>query len=388
MNILLFDTKERSRLFPLTQTRAVADLRCGILTLQEWWQKLLKQQVYLLTEPYLQPLYEQVPPGDLLLIDASVIPSDQLVEQLKQLNEGEGIADKTGFIAGRSSYIDELSFGQSFQDQLAITQVEPCLRLHSPADLAVLNKSFIEQQFPLITKGRMSVPVPDSVQVTRSVNIFIEEGAQLDYCILNATAGPIYIGKNSVVMEGSVIRGPLALCEGAVVKMGSKIYGATTLGPFSVGGGEIKNSVLMGYSNKAHDGYLGDSVVGEWCNLGAGTSNSNVKNNASLVKLWDYYSASYIDATLKCGVIMGDYSRTAINTSINTGTVVGVCCNVVSEKMPPKLVPDFTWDVLTGEKYDLDKAGRDIKNWMRMKNTDFNHEKQDVLKHIFDNAIN
>src|SRR5215467_11739207 len=214
----------------------------------------------------------------------------------------------------------------------------------------------------MVTENRTSQPIPESVQFLNKTAIFIEPGAVLNHCILNASTGPIYIGKNSTIMEGAVIRGPFALCEGAVVKMGAKIYGATTIGPYSVVGGEIKNSVIQGYSNKAHDGYLGDSVIGEWCNLGAGTSNSNVKNNAGEVTVWNPATKGYIVAGNKCGLFMGDYSRSAINTSFNTGTVVGVSCNVFADGLSPKHIPSFSWGV-KGERYEFDKAIRDIANW-------------------------
>lgn len=251
-------------------------------------------------------------------------------------------------------------------------------------DILKLNDSELRKDFEAITAGRKSKPVPRSVRVTSSKNIFIEEGAKLQHCILNASAGPIYIGKNAEIMEGALIRGPFALCEGSVVKMGAKIYGATTIGPHSVVGGEIKNSVIFGYSNKAHDGYLGDSVIGEWCNLGAGTSNSNLKNTAKEVKMWDDSSQSYINAGLKCGLFMGDYSRTAINTSLNTGTVVGVCVHVFGAGgLVSKYFPDFTWGC-KGEKYQFVKAIRDIENWKRLKGHRLIEKEKQILKHIFD----
>jgi UDP-N-acetylglucosamine diphosphorylase/glucosamine-1-phosphate N-acetyltransferase len=233
-----------------------------------------------------------------------------------------------------------------------------------------------------LTRGRQSAPIPPSVQVISPQSIFIEEGASISHSILNASTGPIYIGRNSNIMEGCLIRGPFALCESAVVKMGTKIYGATTIGPCSTAGGEIKNSVLFGYSNKGHDGYLGDSVIGEWCNLGAGTSNSNLKNNAGEVKVWN--AGQFISAGLKCGLLMGDYSRAAINTSFNTGTVVGVCCNVYGEGLMPKYIPDFSWGVHNkGPKYAFEKALRDIENWKKLKNQSLTDAEILTLKHIF-----
>jgi len=212
-------------------------------------------------------------------------------------------------------------------------------------------------------------------------DVFLEEGATVKHCILNALNGPIYLGKNSEVMEGSMIRGPFALGEGSVVKMGAKIYGATTLGPWCMGGGEIKNSVMFGFSNKAHDGYLGDSVIGEWCNLGAGTSNSNLKNNAGKVRLWT--PNGKLEAGIKCGVLMGDYSRTAINTSINTGTVIGACCNVFGNGLTPEHVPNFSWGSDGIERYDLERAKNDVDAWKKLKGHEINEQEIKMLDYIF-----
>ena len=265
-----------------------------------------------------------------------------------------------------------------------------------PWDIFLYNSEALTEDFLLITAGRRSEPIPASVQAIQPHSIFIEEGARLQHCILNASTGPIYIGRDSEIMEGASIRGPFALCEGAVVKMGARIYGATTIGPYSVAGGEVKNSVLFGYSNKAHDGYLGDSVIGEWCNLGAGTSNSNIKNTASSVKVWHPASETFMDAGLKCGLLMGDYSRCAINSSFNTGTVVGVCCNVVGGGLPPKYIPDFTWGTPPGAssergnpervKYAWNKAIRDIGNWKKLKNRSLSDSEILILRPIFERS--
>jgi UDP-N-acetylglucosamine diphosphorylase/glucosamine-1-phosphate N-acetyltransferase len=261
-----------------------------------------------------------------------------------------------------------------------------------PWQIFQFNDQAIRDDFDLLTRGRQSAPIPPSVQTISPESIFIEEGATLSHSILNAAAGPIYIGRNATIMEGSLIRGPFALCEGAVVKMGTRIYGATTIGPYSTAGGEIKNSVLFGYSNKGHDGYLGDSVIGQWCNLGAGTSNSNLKNNAGEVKVWSPVITSsqptgtagqFISAGLKCGLLMGDYSRAAINTSFNTGTVVGVCCNVFGVGLMPKYIPDFSWGVEYGPKYVFGKALQDIANWKKLKNQSLTDAEIQTLKHIF-----
>jgi len=246
------------------------------------------------------------------------------------------------------------------------------------------NGEALAEDFTLLTTGRTSQPIPSSVQTIGPENIFIEEGARLQHCLLNASTGPIYIGRGAEIMEGTLIRGPFACCEGATVKMGTKIYGATTLGPYCTAGGEIKNAVFFGYSNKGHDGYLGDAVIGEWCNLGAGTSASNLKNNAGDIKVYHPASGGYLNAGAKCGLLMGDYSRTAINTSFHTGTVAGVCCNIFGEGPPPKYIPDFSWGQDGRIRYDWDKVLRDTGNWKKLKNRALTGEEMLTLKHIFE----
>jgi UDP-N-acetylglucosamine diphosphorylase/glucosamine-1-phosphate N-acetyltransferase len=261
-------------------------------------------------------------------------------------------------------------------------------QIRYPWDIIRLNGKAITEDFALLTKGRISRPIPATVQTLSPENIFIEEDASLDYCILNASAGPIYIGKGATIMEGTVVRGPFALCQGAVVKMGSKIYGATTIGPYCMVGGEIKNSVLFGYSNKAHEGYLGDAVIGEWCNLGAGTSNSNVKNSGEDVKIWNPARKEFIKAGPKCGLLMGDYSRCSINTSFNTGTVVGACCLIAGEGLTPKYIPSFSWGRPGpgASRYEWEKALRDIGNWKRFKDRSLSPAEIQVLRAIFEGS--
>lgn len=259
-------------------------------------------------------------------------------------------------------------------------------KIKYPWHIFQLNGEEIRKDFNLLTRNRSSQPISSTNRLIAPENIFIEEGAILEYAMLNAAEGPIYIGKKAQVMEGAMIRGPFALGEGALVKMGARIYGATTIGPYSVVGGEIKNAVMFGYSNKAHDGYLGDSVIGEWCNWGAGSSNSNLKNNAGMVKVWDPYEKKFAEAGFKCGVMMGDYSRCAINTAFNTGTVVGVCCNVFGEGLTPKYIPDFSWGYTTLSKYAFENALKDISNWKKLKNQALSDAEIQTLKLIFEQS--
>lgn len=385
MNIILFDTNERCNLFPLTLTRAVADIRMGILTIRERWKKITVVNVYILTETYLQPLYEEVPPGEYIFLDARIIPLPGIIRKIGSLNIGDSIADNKGFIAARCT-IDALPVIENLSTIFKnVTSIEPVKRLEYPAQMFQWNDEMLQFDFDLTTKRRISATTNESVHLVKSSKIFIEEGAEINFSILNASTGTIYIGKNTVIMENCSIRGPFCLGEGAVMKMGTKMYGATTVGPYCTVGGEIKNSILTGYSNKAHDGYLGDSVIGEWCNFGAGTSNSNLKNNAGEVKIWNYQLKDYLPVGNKCGVIMGDYSRTAINASINTGTVIGVNCNVFGEGLTPKFIPDFSWGFGAGSKYDYNKAINDIINWKKTKNKTLSEPETNILKHIFDN---
>ena len=348
--VVLTEAQIRNDLYPLSLTRLVADLRIGILTIREKWELLLNSKVEVSEE-------ENTVAETAVVFPANMLPSKKFISSFQ--------------INGNSTDITTGSGDVKF--------------IQYPWDIFTVNDWALREDYAMVTHKRVSQSIPESVQSINSRQIFIEEGATLTHCVLNASAGPIYIGKNAEVMEGALIRGPFALCEGAVVKMGAKIYGATTIGPYSIAGGEIKNSVIIGYSNKAHDGYLGDSVIGEWCNLGAGTSNSNIKNNATEVKVWHHASNNYKIIGLKCGLIMGDYSRSAINTSFNTGSVVGVCANVFSQGLTPKFTPNFTWGT-EGCSYKFDKAIEDIGNWKKLKNKSITADEVEMLRHIFENS--
>lgn len=388
MNIILFDTEARRSLFPLTLTRAVADIRMGILTIKERWEKITGATVFVLSDDYLQSLYETIPANDYVFVDARIIPSPEVMQKIINLPEAESISDENGLIAGKAT-INSLPSIEDVQSLFKnVSSISVVKRLLFPHQLFLWNEEMIKSDYKLLTKGRISDDHNDSVHVTKASQIFIEDGAQIDFSNLNASSGPIYVGKNTTIMEGCFIRGPFALCEGAILKMGSKIYGATTIGPYCTAGGEIKNSIMTGYSNKAHDGYLGDSVIGEWCNLGAGTSNSNLKNTAEEIKMWNYYENNFVPSGNKCGVIMGDHSRTAINTSINTGTVIGICCNVFGEGLTPKVIHNFSWGANGQKRYEFDKAVKEISDWKKMKNKTISEPETKILKHIFENYNN
>ncbi|MEJ7588869.1 MAG: putative sugar nucleotidyl transferase [Ferruginibacter sp.] len=355
MNIILDDSITKDSLYPFTATRHTADIRIGILTIREKWDLFPQCKVFTSPAELFGDLKVTEPPQT-LVVDAGLIPTKEWLYELRS------------------------SVGRQIPPDTAIRNSDNTNRLHYPWDIFEFNDWALRQDFTMITSGRNSQPVSPTNKIISKENIFIEEGAVIEHSIVNATDGPVYIGKNARVLEGCMIRGPFALCEGAVLKMGSKIYGATTIGPYCVAGGEIKNSVIFGYSNKAHDGYLGDSVIGEWCNLGAGTTNSNVKNTAGIVKVWSKSANDFLPVGLKCGLLMGDYSRAAINTSFNTGSIVGVCCNIFGTYFPPKFTGDFTWGT---EKYELEKVMQDISNWKSLKGKTVSEAEKDNLKQLY-----
>ncbi|MDQ3291858.1 MAG: glucose-1-phosphate thymidylyltransferase, partial [Bacteroidota bacterium] len=358
-------------LFPFTLTRQVQDIRIGILTIREKWERYLALDSFDRFEEDYKDLDrsilidESIGDDIIYLVHGNALPTQDLINRVKELKPGEFISLFANESVVYCISKNEVEDHNKIKVKTPVTVEEDLKEIKYPWDIFKMNAWAIQQDFGLITASRSSSQLSPTNQTINPSQIFIEEGAQVECSILNATEGPIYIGKNAVVMEGSMLRGPLAICEGAVVKMGSKIYGATTIGPYCVAGGEIKNAVFFGYSNKAHDGYIGDAVIGEWCNLGAGTSCSNVKNTASNVLV--YTPNGPQDVGLKCGVIMGDYSRTAINTAINTGTVIGACANVFGSGLTSKYIPSFSWGGDGIQRYEFDKALQDIDNWKAFK---------------------
>ena len=389
MNKILFTEEycQPENLYPFTLTRQIQDIRVGILTIREKWEKAMGLPSFDRYEDDYKDLdrsltVSKAAQGGLCyMIHANVLPTPSLVKAVKELKSGEFIStnEDSGIVFCFTS--KEIGDKHKIRVTKPVAFNEEIKTLRFPWDIIQLNDWAIRQDFLLLRGKRKSQAIPGSNQLVSRSNIFIEKGAKLQHCILNASNGPIYIGKNAEVMEGSLIRGPFAMGEGACVKMGAKIYGATTLGPYSIGGGEIKNSVLFGHSNKAHDGYLGDSVIGEWCNLGAGTTNSNLKNNASEVSIWT--TKGLVKAGLKCGVLMGDYTRTAINTSINTGTVIGVSCNVFGMGLTPKYIPSFSWGSDGVSRYAFEKALQDIEGWKKLKSQTITDNEKSILKYIF-----
>jgi UDP-N-acetylglucosamine diphosphorylase/glucosamine-1-phosphate N-acetyltransferase len=379
-------------LFPFTLTRRMQDIRIGILTIREKWEKLLDLPSFDKWEGDYKEgnrsitIDAGIRDGNYLMIHANILPTGLLVDAVKALKPGELlIHEEAGAVALHFTAEDVIGL-HKIKVSKTISFDSPLHSLMYPWDIFQQNDKALKLDFELLTRGRSSVEISHSNQVSGIENIFLEPGATMEHCIINATTGPVYVGRNATIMEGSCIRGPFALGDNSVVKMGTKIYGATTIGPHCVAGGEIKNSVLMGYSNKAHDGYLGDAVIGEWCNLGAGTSASNVKNNAGPVLV--YHPASEGKkglAGMKCGLLMGDYSRAAINTSFNTGTVVGVSSSVFGNGLLPKYIPNFSWGAEGIYKYDFFKSIRDIRNWKKLKEEELTPREENILKYIYDN---
>ena len=383
MNYILFDGQVRNALLPFTFTRPVADIRIGILTIREKWEKYLGSTTTTLTEEYLSEKFPMVEMEENIMINASFVPNAVLAEMVGGLKSNQAIfkgEDVIAFYTGENQ--EEVNF-----DTYEIIEFEgDCIRIQHTWDIFSKNDAAIREDFELLTHGRKSQSIPKSVNTITKENIFIEEGAKLEFVTLNASTGPIYIGKNAEIMEGSVIRGPFALCEGAGVKLGAKVYGATTVGPYSKIGGEVNNSVLFGYSNKGHDGFLGNSVLGEWCNIGADSNNSNLKNNYEEVKLWDYETESFEKTGLQfCGLMMGDHSKCGINTMFNTGTVVGVSANIFGAGFPRNFVPSFSWGGAAGfTVYMTRKAFETARLVMSRRGVDFDEKEAAILQHVFD----
>lgn len=383
MNYILYDGSTRNNLLPLTYTKPVAELRIGILTIREKWEKWLTTTTTTITEAYLEEKYPMVEMAENIMINASFLPTDKLVDAIKNLSENQVLIQDEEIIAffSRESQ-DEIDF-DSYE---TISFTEKVIQLKHCWDLFTFNGEALEQDFKLITADRTSAAIPDSVHCINKENIFVEEGAEIFISVLNASEGPIYIGKNTVIMEGSMIRGPFAMAEHSVVKMGTKVYGATTLGPKSKIGGEVNNAILSGYCSKGHEGYLGNAVIGEWCNIGADTNNSNLKNNYAEVKMWEYDKERFVKTGLQfCGLIMGDHSKCGINTMFNTGTVVGVSANIYGSNFPRNFIPSFSWGGAAGFKtYTLDKAKETAHLVLARKNEDFTEKDQKILDHVFE----
>lgn len=381
MNYILFDYN-REQLLPLTFTRPVCELRIGILTIREKWCAFLNADPSTVTEDYLSEKFPCVESGDNILINGGICPSTELVDAISNLQEGERLVKEGKLVALRTSTLNDVDLrsveGTEFSDEL--------LSVEHPWYIFSKNGEAIKQDFDLLTKGRNSQKLSDSNTVIGDGDVFLEEGAKAEACIFNTSSGPIYLGKNSEVMEGSVIRGPFALCESSTIKLSAKIYGPTTVGPHSKVGGEVNNSVIIGYSNKGHDGFLGNSVLGEWCNLGADTNNSNLKNNYDQVRVWSYSEGRFAKTGLQfCGLIMGDHSKSGINTMFNTGTVVGVSTNVFGSGFPRTFIPSFQWGGASGfTEYNKAKALATAERVMARRGIELDDVEKNILTSVYD----
>ena len=383
MNYILFDGAVRDSLLPFTYTRPVADIRIGILTIREKWEKYLGFTTTTITEEYLEEKYPMVETEKNIMINASILPTENLTSMVKGLKENQGIIYKEEIIAFCTIENQEVV---DFETYEMLEFSEELIQIENTWDIFSKNGAAIQADFDLLTEGRESEPLSKTNNVLRPENIFVEEGAKVEFATLNAATGPIYIGKDAEIMEGSLVRGPLALCENAVLKLGAKIYGPSTFGPHCKVGGEVNNSVLFGYSSKGHDGFLGNSVLGEWCNIGADSNNSNLKNNYAEVRLWDYETEGFAKTGLQfCGLMMGDHSKCGINTMFNTGTVVGVSANIFGSNFPRNFVPSFSWGGASGfTTYQMRKVNEVAEKVMARRGIEYDGVEERILEHVFE----
>jgi len=388
-NVILFDNEVWDNLLPLTYTRPVGELRVGILTIREKWEKWANTKVSFITQEHLSQKYPMTIESDNIVINGSLLPLPGICKLIEQMEPNEALLHGNELIAAR---LNESQFNSLIQDE-EIEELQgfdigdtPLLKINNLWDIFGENEEAIKIDFELLTKNRTSQPLSDTNQVTNADQIFLEAGATVEHAILNASKGPIYIGKDAEIMEGCIIRGPLAMNEKSILKMGAKIYGATTIGPYCKVGGEVNNVVFTGYSNKGHDGFLGNSVIGEWCNMGADSNASNMKNNYSEVKLWSYAAQKFAKTGLQfCGLIMADHAKCGINTMFNTGTVIGVSANVYGGGYPRNFIPSFSWG---GEQkyttYTLEKALDTARIMMKRRDIELTKMDQEILQNIFE----
>lgn len=384
MNLILFDDPlVRIELFPFTLTRPTASIRVGIQTIAEKWQTRLGVRPSFLTETYLRHKFPLHPQQDNLLVNGAICPDDKLLLAIENLDEGETLIADDLIVASRTSS----TVWPVLPEKKTIAYTEPLVLINKVWKIYLENADQIREDMQHITRGRKSCEINDPhTAVYGAGNLFVEEGVTLRACIINADRGPVYLGKNTTINEGAVVRGSFALCEGSEVNVGAKIRGDTTIGPYSKVGGEVAAAVIYGYSNKSHDGYLGCSVIGEWCNVGADSNTSNLKNNYETVKIWSHAAREFRDTGLQfCGLMMGDHSKCGINSMFNTGTVVDVFANVFGEGFLRNYIPSFSWggthQLCT---YRLDKALETLTRVMERRNIQVNKIDIDILTHVYE----
>lgn len=391
MNYILFDDQSRNNLLPLTFMRPVAEIRVGILTIREKWEFLLGAKTSTLTENYLSAKYPILKEDSNILINGAVCPSPELIAEIHELKPNQTLVTEDTIVALNINAEDLDESGD--MDISGIEEIESkveVLKINEVWEIFSKNGMAIKKDFEMLTRGRKSQKLSNTNHVIGDGPIFLEEGARVEFAILNTTEGPIYIGKDAEIMEGCLVRGPFAMCEHAVLKMAAKIYGPTTIGPWSKVGGEVNNTVIFGYSNKAHDGFLGNSVISEWCNIGADTNNSNLKNSYDNIKIWNYPQKTFVDTGLQfCGLIMGDHSKTGINTMFNTGSVVGVNVNVFGPGYQRNFVPSFSWGGTSGfTGYNINKAIDVARAVYARRGLEFDEVEQDILINVYDETAN
>lgn len=390
MNFILFDDQRWEQLLPLTFTKPVSELRIGIDTIKQKWDHLLQFKTSQLSENYLQEKFPALFTEDNIYINGGILPTNDLIAQIKLLQAGEKLMSADEMIAVRSSenYFSKRSLNEhvlNFKAKEYSAAQNSYISISRSWHLFQFNDAVLRKDYERLTANRKSAQL-SSTNILIGDNLFIEEGASVEACTINTKTGPVYIGKNSEVMEGCLLRGPLSIGEHATIKMGAKIYGATTIGPFCKAGGEISNSILTAYSNKGHDGFLGNSVLGEWCNIGADSNSSNLKNNYAEVKLWDYVTQKFIATGLQfCGLIMADHSKCSINTMFNTGTVIGVNSNIFGDGFPRNFIPSFSWGGAAGfVTYKLKDALVVAEEVMKRREIELTKADKNILTTIYE----
>ncbi len=384
MNIILFDDEQRFNLLPLSYTRPCGDLRLGILTLGEKWSMFdSDNQVSFLSADYLATKFPTQYSEANFFINGRLLAESEIFDAIKALQANQALINNGTVLAVHSAAQLKIDF--NIDEFESIEYSGEVVMVNNPSDMFTLNDQELRNDFERLTAGRESQKLSDTNTVIGD-NIFVEEGVSVEAATINTTTGPVYIGKDALIMEGSLIRGPFAACDHSVIKMGAKIYGATTVGPHCKVGGEMSNVMFQAHSNKGHDGFLGNSVIGEWCNLGADTNSSNLKNNYAPVKLWNYTAKRFLNTGLQfCGLIMGDHSKCGINTMFNTGTVVGVSANIFGAGFPRNFIPSFTWGGSSGfSTYTIGKSFETASKVMARRNQELTEVEKDILKHIFE----
>jgi len=386
MNYILFeDSLTRAQLLPLTFVRPIAEIRIGLLTIREKWEKFLKEPTSILTENYLSAKYPIHKQGNNILINSAVIPNAQLVKKILKLNPNEAIVDKDSIVAMHITADDLDKVGDGSSE--GIEEIMDCpehVKLNFPWEIFNFNPQAIVDDYNLLVATRKSQEISPTNRVTNADQVFLDKGASVEHAYINASEGPVYIGRNAVIMEGAMLRGPLAIMDHATIKMGAKIYGGTTIGPHCKVGGEVSNSVFFAYSNKAHDGFVGHSVIAEWCNLGADTNTSDLKNTYDAIRIWSYKEQTFINTCQQfVGLIMGDHSKCGINTMFNSGTVVGVSANIFGPGFQRNFIPSFSWGGPSGiQEYKLDKALQVAETVYKRRNVEMTNIDKDILTYI------